>query len=79
MQKSLESPFRSIIIFILFSIIYFAFRLDTINHIWGDGFLRLIDPDSYYHLRRIIYCIEHYPQMINHDAFLSYPKGDYVP
>lgn len=79
MQKSSESPFLSIIIFALFSIIYFAFRLDTINHIWGNGFLRLIDPDSYYHLRRIVYCIEHYPQMLNHDAFLSYPEGDYVP
>lgn len=73
-QKKLYSFFL-ILIFVLFSLS----RLHTLRFVFGFPEIRLIGPDSFYHLKRIIYTFEHYPDMLIFDPFLSYPEGDYVP
>lgn len=79
MHRKWEGLCYNIFVFLFLSVIYFLLRLDTFFYVFSDNFLKLIDPDSYYHLRRIIYTINHYPKTLNFDYFLSYPFGDYVP
>ncbi|GAB4431779.1 MAG: hypothetical protein OHK0040_01350 [bacterium] len=79
MQEKWESPFYKILTFFFLSAIFFLLRLDTFKYVYAKGYLKLIDPDSYYHLRRILYTCNNYPKMLNFDSFLSYPAGDYVP
>lgn len=65
--------------FLFVSISFFAVRFTTYPQVYINDFLNLIDPDSYYHLRRVIYTINNFPEMLNFDPFLSYPYGDYCP
>src|SRR5262249_59507616 len=40
----------------------------------GDG-VRLFDHDSYYHLRRIVWSLVHFPHCLDFDRYLSFPEG----
>jgi len=40
---------------------------------------RLIGPDPYYHIRRILLAIRHFPHLPGFDAYLGFPDGAYVP
>lgn len=65
--------------FLFVSISFFAVRFTTYPQVFTNGFLNLIDPDSYYHLRRVTYTINNFPRMLKFDPFLSHPYGDYCP
>lgn len=78
-HTSWEKRSTKILSFILISICVIILRVDTVSHIFKYKFLNLIDPDSYYHLRRILYTIQNYPSMLNFDPFLSHPFGEYSP
>lgn len=60
-------------------IIFIATRLNTLKFVFAFPEIRLMGPDSFYHLKRIIYNLENYPEMLTFDPFLSYPDGDLVP
>lgn len=60
-------------------IIFIATRLNTLKFVFAFPEIRLMGPDSFYHLKRIIYNFENYPEMLTFDPFLSYPDGDLVP
>ncbi len=79
MQKKSESRYFSIFTLFFLSFIFFLLRLDTFGHVYANGYLKLIDPDSYYHLRRILFTFNNYPKILSFDAFLSFPSGDFVP
>lgn len=79
MQEKSENLLYKVLPFFLLSAIFFLIRLDTFSYVYARGYLKLIDPDSYYHLRRILYTCKNYPKMLYFDNFLSYPSGDYVP
>lgn len=79
MQKQSEDLYYKAFSFLFLSAIFFLLRLDTFKFVYDGVFLKLIDPDSYYHLRRILFTIKNYPAVLNYDSFLSYPFGDYVP
>ncbi len=74
-----EKTSTKIISFLLLAIILITLRMDTLPHIFKEKFINLIDPDSYYHLRRILYTINNFPHMLNFDSFLSFPFGEYSP
>jgi len=78
-QKKSEGLYYKVFSFLFLSAIFFFLRLDTFKYVYDSVVIKLIDPDSYYHLRRILYTINNYPKMLNFDNFLSYPLGDYVP
>jgi dolichyl-diphosphooligosaccharide--protein glycosyltransferase len=40
----------------------------------GDAVL-LFDHDAYYHLRRIVWSVVHFPQVLDFDRYLSFPEG----
>lgn len=79
MHTNLAKKWNKILIFLLLSFIFFLLRVDTYKEVFKYPFLNLIDPDSYYHLRRILFTIMNYPKMLIFDKFLSYPYGDYSP
>lgn len=60
-------------------IIFIWTRLNTFKFVFAFPQIRLLGPDSFYHLRRIIYNFENYPEMLIFDPFLSFPEGDLVP
>jgi len=66
-------------LFLSFLLAFILIRLFFLPNVFGKPYLNLIDPDSYYHLRRILYTFENYPSMLIFDPFLSYPEGDFVP
>lgn len=55
-----------------------ALRIGPVRDVFNGG-LRLIDPDSYYHLRLIRSCIDNFPTLLSYDPFLSFPRGDIQP
>lgn len=65
--------------YIIVSLCFFLVRFSTFPYVFIDNFINLIDPDSYYHLRRVLYTLHNFPKMLNFDPFLSYPFGDYSP
>lgn len=40
----------------------------------ADG-IRLIGPDAHYHLRRIVWSVENFPQILTRDSYVSFPNG----
>lgn len=67
------------IIFLILSFIFILLRIDTISYVFKYPFLNLIDPDSYYHLRRITFTINNFPEILTFDPYLSYPYGEFSP
>ena len=43
-----------------------------------DGRIILMGPDSYYHMRRIVYTIFHFPIPNFFDTYVNYPNGYYI-
>lgn len=74
-----EKKSTKIFIFLTLTFIFILLRIDTLNHIFKYSFLNLIDPDSYYHLRRISYTINNFPKILTFDPYLSHPYGEFVP
>ncbi len=74
-----ERKSTKVIIFCILSFIFILLRIETIPYIFKYPFLNLIDPDSYYHLRRITYTIENFPKILSFDPYLSYPHGEFSP
>jgi hypothetical protein len=51
------------------------FRLLRIPELIGKDYFLFIDPDSYYHLRRIVYETFNYPSILHFDWYSGFPKG----
>lgn len=41
----------------------------------SDGSVLFYGPDSYYHMRRILYTVNHFPSTLWFDSYIDYPKG----
>ncbi len=52
-----------------------AIRLIPYNRIFDGGYTYFIDPDSYYHMRGIIYTVQHFPAGLLYDSYVNYPDG----
>jgi asparagine N-glycosylation enzyme membrane subunit Stt3 len=74
-----EKASTKIISFFLLTFILVILRIDTLPYIFKENFINLIDPDSYYHLRRILYTMNNFPHLLNFDPYLSCPYGEYSP
>ncbi|MEM0498151.1 MAG: oligosaccharyl transferase, archaeosortase A system-associated [Methanothrix sp.] len=53
----------------------FLLRLYAGRLALSDGSVLFYGPDSYYHMRRIIYTVNHFPATLWFDSYLDYPKG----
>lgn len=69
----------NLLVFFVSFAAYLAIRFLLLPNVFDGNTLKLLDPDSYYHLRRILFTFENYPEMLMFDPFLSYPEGDFVP
>lgn len=76
-----EEEKRSYLVFwaLLFLIVVSAgiLRLLTVDFFFFDffGHYNFFDPDSYYHLRRLVHFIQNFPNTLNFDPLLSWPNG----
>lgn len=53
----------------------FLLRLYAGRLALSDGSVLFYGPDSYYHMRRIIYTVNHFPATLWFDSYVDYPKG----
>lgn len=53
----------------------FLLRLYAGRFAVSDGSLLFYGPDSYYHMRRIIYTVNHFPGTLWFDSYVDYPNG----
>ncbi len=53
-------------------------RLLPMLYTMVDGRIILMGPDSYYHMRRIVYTIVHFPIPNFYDSYVNYPYGYYI-
>ncbi len=52
-----------------------ALRLSSLSTVFYQGSIRFLEPDAYYHMRRITHAAEHFPDIILHDSYINYPYG----
>ncbi len=50
-------------------------RLSSLSTVFYQGSIRFLEPDAYYHMRRITHAAEHFPDIILHDSYINYPYG----
>ncbi len=64
-------------IFYLLIIFLIAFGLRSLSYgrVFGESSLHFLDPDSYYHMRGIIYIVQHFPNYLLFDSYIYYPSG----
>ncbi|MCX8206859.1 MAG: oligosaccharyl transferase, archaeosortase A system-associated [Methanothrix sp.] len=53
----------------------FMLRLYAGRLALSDGSVLFYGPDSYYHMRRIIYTVDHFPATLWFDSYVDYPNG----
>lgn len=53
----------------------FLLRLYAGRLALSDGSMLFYGPDSYYHMRRIIYTVNHFPATLWFDSYVDYPNG----
>lgn len=59
-------------------VIAIGMRLMTYRSVFVGSDVVLIGADPYYHLRRVIYIVEHFPHSMPFDPFINYPDGLWV-
>ncbi|MCK5661052.1 MAG: hypothetical protein KAH86_06790, partial [Methanosarcinales archaeon] len=59
-------------------VIAIGIRLMTYRSVFVNGDVVLIGADPYYHLRRVIYIVQHFPETLPYDPFINYPDGLWV-
>ncbi|MDO9538549.1 MAG: STT3 domain-containing protein [Methanocalculus sp.] len=52
-----------------------ALRLSSLPTVFYQGSIRFLEPDAYYHMRRIIHAAENFPDIILSDSYINYPYG----
>jgi dolichyl-diphosphooligosaccharide--protein glycosyltransferase len=53
----------------------FLLRLYAGRFALSDGSVLFYGPDSYYHMRRILYTVNHFPATLWFDSYVDYPNG----
>ncbi|MCK5660123.1 MAG: hypothetical protein KAH86_02105, partial [Methanosarcinales archaeon] len=59
-------------------VIAIGMRLMTYRSVFVDNDVVLIGADPYYHLRRVIYMVQNFPETLPFDPFINYPDGLWV-
>ncbi|WMW24378.1 oligosaccharyl transferase, archaeosortase A system-associated [Methanolobus sediminis] len=61
---------------LLFPLLFaFLIRILTLFSAYSNGKITFIGFDSFYHIRRIVYTVHHFPNTITFDPYLNYPFG----
>ena len=55
--------------------IAFAIRALPYHYVFAKGRVFFIDNDAYYHLRRIVYAVERFPDILVRDPYLGFPES----
>ncbi|MGB9901777.1 oligosaccharyl transferase, archaeosortase A system-associated [Methanothrix sp.] len=67
-----QRTLRAVVILIISA---FLLRLYAGRLALSDGSLLFYGPDSYYHMRRILYTVDHFPSTLWFDSYVDYPHG----
>jgi len=66
------------VIFTFIATIAIAIRLLPFNKVFINGQIYPIGFDSYYHMRRIFFTTNHFPDYISFDSYINYPYGSVI-
>lgn len=50
-------------------------RLTSFSQVFTEHGIRFIEPDAYYHIRRIVHSAQDFPHIISFDSYVNYPYG----
>jgi dolichyl-diphosphooligosaccharide--protein glycosyltransferase len=74
MKNSLKLAGKKLIL--LFPLLFaFLVRILPLFSTYSNGKITFIGFDSFYHIRRIVYTVHHFPNTITFDRYLNYPFG----
>jgi asparagine N-glycosylation enzyme membrane subunit Stt3 len=73
-----DSSLRRIVVACLFFAAAFAVRVLSWPVVLRDGQVQPAGSDAFYHLRRIVYSVENFPELLSRDPYLNFPHGGEV-
>jgi dolichyl-diphosphooligosaccharide--protein glycosyltransferase len=74
MKNSLK-PISNKLILLFLLLFAFLVRILPLSSIYSNGKIIFTGYDSFYHIRRIVYTVHHFPNTITFDPYLNYPFG----
>jgi dolichyl-diphosphooligosaccharide--protein glycosyltransferase len=74
----LKAPSAPVLILLGVLAVALIVRLLPLLYCCRDGHLLFVEPDSYYHLRRITYIVQHFPGVNIFDSYVNYPQGYFI-
>ena len=76
MEKQTDSLKNdTVLILSVISIVAIFIRLLPFSEVIAKGTVHTIGFDSYYHMRRIVFTADHFPDSLTFDSYLNYPQG----
>ena len=72
------SSSRRIVVSLAFGVVAFAARIVSWPLVLRDTGVQPAGSDAFYHLRRITYSVENFPELLSRDPYLNYPHGGEV-
>lgn len=69
---------NEIIILIILFFLAFTVRMATYDSIFVGDKIRLLEFDTYYHMRRVVSFADNFPHIWDFDTYLDYPYGNVV-
>ncbi|WP_406658156.1 oligosaccharyl transferase, archaeosortase A system-associated [Methanolobus sp. ZRKC2] len=74
-MKNVDKITNSKLLVVFLVISAFLIRLSSLFTIYSNGKIIFVGADPFYHVRRIVYSAQHFPDTITFDTYLNYPFG----
>ncbi|MCX9011487.1 MAG: oligosaccharyl transferase, archaeosortase A system-associated [Candidatus Methanoperedens sp.] len=55
-----------------------AVRISVFPAVFSNGSITFLGADTYYHVRRILYTVSHFPDAISFDSYIDFPFGSKI-
>jgi len=75
-QLFLEKHKFKLLIAVLF--LALAVRISVLPAVFSNGNITFLGADTYYHVRRILYTVSHFPDAISYDSYIDFPFGSNI-
>lgn len=75
-QLFLEKHKFKLLILVLF--LALAVRISVFPTVFSNGSITFLGADTYYHVRRVLYTVSHFPDAISFDSYIDFPYGSKI-
>ncbi len=78
MKKQIFIEKNKFKLLLLISLLALAVRASVFPAVFSDGDITLLGVDSYYHARRILFTVFHFPDALTFDSYINFPYGSII-